>query len=137
MASSNSQTPGRAKWGVGSFFQQAVTSVESRLDTILADEDGTPNKTVNPPGTQSEHLAQPSGMYMDGTLYKNTACRIKLTGTSRRPIAKLVPWSIERPSPGALSPCCCQAECGGEHRGLCVISRSPFPDSQPSHSYRQ
>ncbi|KAJ5185479.1 hypothetical protein N7491_006655 [Penicillium cf. griseofulvum] len=35
----NSQAP-KQKWGVGSFFQQAVAGVESRLDHILMDEDG-------------------------------------------------------------------------------------------------
>ncbi|KAJ5862840.1 hypothetical protein N7455_006908 [Penicillium solitum] len=35
----NSQTQ-KPKWGVGSFFQQAVAGVESRLDHILMDEEG-------------------------------------------------------------------------------------------------
>ncbi|KAJ6119815.1 hypothetical protein N7523_004095 [Penicillium sp. IBT 18751x] len=34
----NSQTQ-KAKWGVGSFFQQAVAGVESRLDNILLDDE--------------------------------------------------------------------------------------------------
>lgn len=38
----NPQGP-KSKWGVGSFFQQAVAGVESRLDNILADgEEGSP-----------------------------------------------------------------------------------------------
>ncbi|KAF7525936.1 hypothetical protein PCG10_004444 [Penicillium crustosum] len=35
----NSQTQ-KPKWGVGSFFQQAVAGVESRLDHILMDDEG-------------------------------------------------------------------------------------------------
>jgi hypothetical protein len=30
----------KQKWGMGSFLQQAVAGVESRLDHILMDEDG-------------------------------------------------------------------------------------------------
>ncbi|KAJ5546620.1 hypothetical protein N7494_004205 [Penicillium frequentans] len=35
----DSQNPSKPKWGVGSFFQQAVAGVESRLDHILLDEE--------------------------------------------------------------------------------------------------
>ncbi|KAJ5740639.1 M protein repeat protein [Penicillium malachiteum] len=35
----NSQNASKPKWGVGSFFQQAVAGVESRLDHILLDEE--------------------------------------------------------------------------------------------------
>ncbi|WEW61651.1 hypothetical protein PRK78_007143 [Emydomyces testavorans] len=37
--STNSQPAKSSKWSVGSFLQQAVAGVESRLDTILADND--------------------------------------------------------------------------------------------------
>ncbi|KAJ5656033.1 hypothetical protein N7507_007983 [Penicillium longicatenatum] len=37
--SQDSQNPSKPKWGVGSFFQQAVAGVESRLDHILLDEE--------------------------------------------------------------------------------------------------
>ncbi|CAI7588557.1 unnamed protein product [Penicillium glandicola] len=40
----NSQ-PQKQKWGVGSFFQQAVAGVESRLDHILMDEEGNAKHT--------------------------------------------------------------------------------------------
>lgn len=35
----DSQNQSKPKWGVGSFFQQAVAGVESRLDHILLDEE--------------------------------------------------------------------------------------------------
>jgi hypothetical protein len=48
----NSQAP-KQKWGVGSFFQQAVAGVESRLDHILMDEDGNQTgSNAKPTGTQ-------------------------------------------------------------------------------------
>ncbi|KAJ6156930.1 hypothetical protein N7497_005815 [Penicillium chrysogenum] len=48
----NSQTQ-KPKWGVGSFFQQAVAGVESRLDHILMDEEGNQsNSTAKPTETQ-------------------------------------------------------------------------------------
>ncbi|KAI3284843.1 hypothetical protein DTO002I6_8962 [Penicillium roqueforti] len=44
----NSQAQ-KPKWGVGSFFQQAVAGVESRLDLILMDEEGNQtNSTAKP-----------------------------------------------------------------------------------------
>ncbi|KAK2761560.1 hypothetical protein FQN54_001388 [Arachnomyces sp. PD_36] len=63
MTSSNSQNPGRtSKWGVGSFFQQAVAGVESRLDTILAEEDAAPNKSTGTRGAQLEQQGQQSDL---------------------------------------------------------------------------
>lgn len=48
----NSQTQ-KQKWGVGSFFQQAVAGVESRLDHILMDEEGNQTgSTAKPTETQ-------------------------------------------------------------------------------------
>lgn len=50
---------GKTKWGVGSFFQQAVSGVESRLDVILANEDDAPssNKVAKDEDTASQgHL---------------------------------------------------------------------------------
>ncbi|KAJ5794105.1 M protein repeat protein [Penicillium paradoxum] len=44
----NSQTQ-KPKWGMGSFFQQAVAGVESRLDHILMDEEN--NQTTKPAET--------------------------------------------------------------------------------------
>jgi hypothetical protein len=61
MTSSNSQTS-KSKWGVGSFFQQAVAGVESRLDTILAEEDAPTSKPASVKGSQAEQPAQQSGM---------------------------------------------------------------------------
>ncbi|KAJ5664589.1 hypothetical protein N7462_011402 [Penicillium macrosclerotiorum] len=39
------QQPSKAKWGMGSFFQQAVAGVESRLDTILMDQEEAQKNT--------------------------------------------------------------------------------------------
>jgi hypothetical protein len=47
---------------VGSFFQQAVAGVESRLDTILAEEDSNSNKGASARENQSEQSGQRSGM---------------------------------------------------------------------------
>lgn len=44
----NSQTQ-KPKWGVGSFFQQAVAGVESRLDHILMDEEVNQTSSVAKP----------------------------------------------------------------------------------------
>lgn len=44
----NSQTQ-KSKWGVGSFFQQAVAGVESRLDHILMDEEGNQTGSIAKP----------------------------------------------------------------------------------------
>lgn len=41
----NPQTP-KSKWGMGSFFQQAVAGVESRLDNILADGEEIPQHSI-------------------------------------------------------------------------------------------
>ncbi|KAJ5637492.1 hypothetical protein N7490_007371 [Penicillium lividum] len=60
----DSQNPSKPKWGVGSFFQQAVAGVESRLDHILLDEEerqknaaanakSQENETKNTPLTRS------------------------------------------------------------------------------------
>ena len=46
MASSSSTTKSSSRWG--SFLQQAVAGVESRLDTILADEDTTSKDSERP-----------------------------------------------------------------------------------------
>lgn len=35
----------KSRWGVGALFQQAVSGVESRLDTILANDDDTPKQS--------------------------------------------------------------------------------------------
>ncbi|KAJ5767110.1 uncharacterized protein N7511_004726 [Penicillium nucicola] len=51
--SQNSQ-PSNKKWGVGSFFQQAVAGVESRLDHILMEEEASQNNsTAKPSDAQS------------------------------------------------------------------------------------
>ncbi|CAG8362206.1 unnamed protein product [Penicillium salamii] len=39
----------KQKWGMGSFFQQAVAGVESRLDNILMDESGNQTSTTGKP----------------------------------------------------------------------------------------
>lgn len=49
----NSQAT-RPKWAVGSFFQQAVAGVESRLDLILADPDEAPSKNAATKAKQDE-----------------------------------------------------------------------------------
>lgn len=43
---SSTQKP---KWGMGSFFQQAVAGVESRLDNILMDEHGNQTNSAGKP----------------------------------------------------------------------------------------
>ena len=45
-----SQSPqsGKPKWAVGSFLQQAVAGVESRLDHILADPEDLGEKPASP-----------------------------------------------------------------------------------------
>jgi hypothetical protein len=51
--SQNSQQANK-KWGVGSFFQQAVAGVESRLDHILMEEEASQNSsTAKPSDVQS------------------------------------------------------------------------------------
>jgi hypothetical protein len=47
---------GKNKWGVGSFFQQAVSGVESRLDVILAYDEDLPssNKVAKDGDTASQ-----------------------------------------------------------------------------------
>ncbi|KAJ5950984.1 uncharacterized protein N7479_009397 [Penicillium vulpinum] len=47
----NSQTQ-KSKWGVGSFFQQAVAGVESRLDHILMDDEGNQTSVAKSTETQ-------------------------------------------------------------------------------------
>lgn len=49
--------PAKQASGWGGFLQQAVLSVESKLDTILADEDQPPAKTAAPIKAQ-EHAGQ-------------------------------------------------------------------------------
>ncbi|PGH11303.1 hypothetical protein AJ80_07203 [Polytolypa hystricis UAMH7299] len=59
--STNSQTGKSSKWG--SFFQQAVAGVESRLDTILAEPDeATASKPAENPSKEPEQPAPPAGM---------------------------------------------------------------------------
>lgn len=132
MPSQNSQASGRPKWGVGSFFQQAVAGVESKLDTILAEEEAAPNKAASIKG-ETEQPGQHSGMYMDGQSMEAT----KLTRLRLRPVTELVGCSVERPSPGAFSSCCCQAKCRGKHWRLCVDNRNSLPDDESPHSCRQ
>lgn len=43
------QNAPKQKWGMGSFFQQAVAGVESRLDNILMDESGNQTSTTGKP----------------------------------------------------------------------------------------
>ncbi|KAG0155300.1 hypothetical protein PDIDSM_875 [Penicillium digitatum] len=52
----NSQTQ-KSKWGVGSFFQQAVAGVESRLDHILMDEEGNQTGSIAKPTENQEREA--------------------------------------------------------------------------------
>lgn len=52
---SNAQ-PTKSRWGVGALLQQAVSGVESRLDTILANDD-EPAKT---PGQKTDDAATKS-----------------------------------------------------------------------------
>lgn len=51
-----SNAPQGKKWGVGSFLQQAVSGVESRLDVILANEEDAPpgSKVVKDGDTTSQ-----------------------------------------------------------------------------------
>lgn len=53
----NSQAP-KSKWGVGSFFQQAVAGVESRLDNILMDQEDA-QKAANAKSKDAESTAPP------------------------------------------------------------------------------
>ncbi|EEA20389.1 hypothetical protein PMAA_042350 [Talaromyces marneffei ATCC 18224] len=55
----------KSRWGVGALLQQAVSGVESRLDTILANDD-------EPPKT--------SGQKLDDAATKSTLTAAKLTG---------------------------------------------------------
>ncbi|KGO66721.1 hypothetical protein PITC_056140 [Penicillium italicum] len=55
----NSQTQ-KPKWGVGSFFQQAVAGVESRLDHILMDEEGNQASNIAKPTETQGEEAQPT-----------------------------------------------------------------------------
>lgn len=55
---SNSQPAKASKWSVGSFLQQAVAGVESRLDTILAENDD--DETVNEGNKQEKQTEQSS-----------------------------------------------------------------------------
>lgn len=61
---STNPPPTRPKWGVGSFFQQAVAGVESRLDNILAEPDEELNsKNVEKSSPRIEQpTPQTSGM---------------------------------------------------------------------------
>ncbi|EEP78547.1 predicted protein [Uncinocarpus reesii 1704] len=53
-----SQFPKSSKWSVGSFLQQAVAGVESRLDTILAENDEeTPPRNEDNTGSPAEQPA--------------------------------------------------------------------------------
>lgn len=61
MAQNSQQT--KPKWGVGSFLQQAVAGVESRLDQILAEEDmqkqgAAKNKAMGDVTSQAGNSAQ-------------------------------------------------------------------------------
>lgn len=53
----NSQAS-KSKWGVGSFFQQAVAGVESRLDNILMDQEDA-EKASNAKSKDAESTASP------------------------------------------------------------------------------
>ncbi|KAJ5939669.1 hypothetical protein N7466_002803 [Penicillium verhagenii] len=56
----DSQNPSKPKWGVGSFFQQAVAGVESRLDHILLDEEERQkNAAANPKPQEIETKSTP------------------------------------------------------------------------------
>lgn len=48
----------KSKWGVGSFFQQAVAGVESRLDNILMDQEDT-QRASNTKSKDAESTASP------------------------------------------------------------------------------
>lgn len=50
----NQQAP-KPKWGVGSFFQQAVAGVESKLDLMLAEGEEVPAAALR--SRQSGNLA--------------------------------------------------------------------------------
>ena len=49
MSQSQSPQSSKPKWAVGSFLQQAVAGVESRLDHILADPEDLAEKNKTPP----------------------------------------------------------------------------------------
>lgn len=70
-----SQNPqgSKSKWKVGSFLQQAVAGVESKLDLILAEEEGQKQQQAKNVATKPRQTEQTGSMeYLDqfGRLYR-------------------------------------------------------------------
>ncbi|KAF7717078.1 Uncharacterized protein PECH_004512 [Penicillium ucsense] len=62
----------KSKWGVGSFFQQAVAGVESRLDNILMDqEDGS--KVAKPKTKEVESATPPIAKSSAGSISRSSS----------------------------------------------------------------
>lgn len=112
----DSQAQSKPKWGVGSFFQQAVAGVESRLDNILLDEEERQKNAAanvkpeaeakieakNTPLTRS-----PAGC----TETRSNCIRTWLISISSD-LAKLIKCTEERPAPGTPGACYGQIEYG-------------------------
>ncbi|BDD54742.1 hypothetical protein MPDQ_003365 [Monascus purpureus] len=73
----NSQAT-RPKWAVGSFFQQAVAGVESRLDLILADPDEAPSKNAATKAKQDERQTTESLSRSSSSARKNDRLQERL-----------------------------------------------------------
>ncbi|KAL2003945.1 hypothetical protein VTN02DRAFT_1464 [Thermoascus thermophilus] len=58
---SQNPLPTKSKWGVGSFLQQAVAGVESKLDIILANEEDLPPKSAPGKAKPAEDSAHQGG----------------------------------------------------------------------------
>ncbi|KAJ9202110.1 hypothetical protein DTO166G4_5994 [Paecilomyces variotii] len=115
--SQNSQQT-KPKWGVGSFLQQAVAGVESRLDQILAEEDvqkhgATRNKPLedmaSQAGTSAQKLAASSVSRSSSTARKNDRLQERLAramaksntaGSLASPPSSGAPSRTSSPLPG-------------------------------------
>lgn len=79
------QQPQKSKWGVGSFLQQAVAGVESRLDLMLADSEDLPPKAAATKSKSNENVSQMAG----STVTKpRTPCKMTVA-------SNVVPYSDE------------------------------------------
>lgn len=112
----DSQAQSKPKWGVGSFFQQAVAGVESRLDNILLDEEERQKNATANAKPESEAKVETKNTPLTrspaGCMGIHSNCRRTWLISISSDLAKFIECAEERPTPGAPGACYGQIEYG-------------------------
>jgi len=132
----DSQPQSKPKWGVGSFFQQAVAGVESRLDNILLDEEERQKSAAAKP--EGEAKVEAKNTPITRSPAGCMEAHVNRIGTwltlISSDLTKLIECAEERPASGAPRACYGQIEYGESQ--FPIFTESFVTSRQPKTQHR-